>query len=290
MKKNILITGASSGIGKDICSYLCKSNNASWKIFATVRNETDRQRLIDLCDQNIDVFLMDVTNGEQIKTVVEIVKQKTEEAGLHVLLNNAGVSVCMPMECIDFDDLFYQFDVNTFGSLRVIQGFLPSLKLGKGRIVNVGSISTRISLPYMGAYAASKAALERLSMALHGEMVLTQSGVKVINIELGNHKTPLWEKTISNSLELMENMNDSHKKCYSNTMKNQIEMAQYFYRKAPDSYSIVQQLESIFLIKKPKLSYSVGIDSVFLRIVTNLIPSELLYYIIYKLNLKYHKA
>jgi NAD(P)-dependent dehydrogenase (short-subunit alcohol dehydrogenase family) len=111
---------------------------------------------------------------------------------LDAIVNNAGIAVAAPLEFLPPEELARQLDVNVIGQLRVTQAFLPALRRARGRVVFVGSIAGRSSLPFLGAYAASKFALEAITDALRIE--LAPWGMHVAIVEPGTIATPIWTK------------------------------------------------------------------------------------------------
>jgi len=108
------------------------------------------------------------------------------------LVDNAGIAIAGPLEYLPPEELTRQLDVNVVGQLRVLQGFLPALRRRKGRVVLIGSIAGRSSLPFLGAYAMSKFALEAMADALRIE--LAPEGMHVAIVEPGTIATPIWSK------------------------------------------------------------------------------------------------
>ena len=111
---------------------------------------------------------------------------------LDALVNNAGIAIAAPLEFLPPDELARQLDVNVIGQVRVTQAFLPSLRARNGRIVFVGSIGGRSALPFLGAYAASKFALEAITDSLRIEVA--PCGIDVSIVEPGTIATPMWTK------------------------------------------------------------------------------------------------
>jgi NAD(P)-dependent dehydrogenase (short-subunit alcohol dehydrogenase family) len=108
------------------------------------------------------------------------------------LVANAGIAIAAPLEFLPPDELTRQLDVNVVGQLRVVQAFLPALRRARGRIVLMGSIGGRSALPFLGAYAMSKFALEAMADALRVE--LAPWGIHVAIVEPGTIATPMWTK------------------------------------------------------------------------------------------------
>lgn len=111
---------------------------------------------------------------------------------LDALVDNAGIAIAAPLEFLPPEELTRQFDVNVVGQLRVLQAFLPALRRSRGRVVLMGSIGGRSALPFLGAYAMSKFALEAMADALRVE--LAPFGMHVSIIEPGTIATPIWSK------------------------------------------------------------------------------------------------
>lgn len=185
--KNILVTGASTGIGKAAAHMLAKRG---FRVFAGVRRETDGGALRVL-HENIIPVMCDVTSSDCLSQLLAVIKKETSGI-LDGLVNNAGIAEGGPVELSTVADLEKVFATNVTGPFRLVQMMLPLLRAAKGRIVNISSIAGLISLPGVGVYAASKHALEALSDAWRVE--LHNQGIKVILIEPGNVETPIWEK------------------------------------------------------------------------------------------------
>jgi NAD(P)-dependent dehydrogenase (short-subunit alcohol dehydrogenase family) len=186
---SLLITGASTGIGLDSALRMARRG---WQVFACVRREEDAARLREIGLPGLEPLLLDVTSVESIARARAEVEARLGENGLDGLVNNAGVALIGPVEFLNLDDLRQLFEVNVHGVVAVTQAFLPLLRRARGRIVNMSSISGRISSPFTGPYAASKFALEALNDAMRLE--LAPFGISVSAIEPGMIATPIWEK------------------------------------------------------------------------------------------------
>ncbi len=201
MPKSILITGCSTGFGRITALHLAKRG---WRVFATVRKETDKESLLKEWGElrelkeigELAVFLCDITDEKRVAELGRAVAAKTST--LDALVNNAGTAYASPLELIPISELRKQFEINVFAQLAVTQSVLPLIKAAKGTIINVSSISGRMTSPVTGAYSASKFALEALSDALRVE--LAPLGVKVVVIEPGSSPTAIWQTGKSRAL------------------------------------------------------------------------------------------
>ncbi|MGE3260425.1 MAG: SDR family oxidoreductase [Bacteriovoracia bacterium] len=188
MKEYVLITGASSGIGKDATEFLLSQG---FSVAPCVRKESDLAKWKATKAQPI---FLDVTDPESIQRGVKEFSRIAAGADKVHLINNAGIAVGGPVEAIPAEKWRAQFDVNVFGLISVTQALLPLVRATQGRIINISSISGLFASPYMGAYASSKFAVEAISDALRRELL--RSGVEVILIEPGPIATPIWEKSL----------------------------------------------------------------------------------------------
>lgn len=192
--QTIVITGASTGIGRAAAEYLAERG---FRVFAGVRKIEDGQPLVE-ANQNILPILLDVTNPEQVSAAVEIVRKALGGQKLAGLVNNAGVADIAPLAVQDLVRFESHFEVNVFGLLRATQAFVPllgmdtGLKGAPGRIVNITSVSGCVALPFFGAYTATKYAVESITDTLRRELVIF--GIDAIAVGPGSVKTPIWDK------------------------------------------------------------------------------------------------
>jgi short-subunit dehydrogenase len=194
--KYIIVTGVSTGIGRAVAEYYLKKGDF---VFGSVRKETDATQLKFLLGDRFEPLIFDVRDGEAIKKAVEIVKNRVNTEGIALLVNNAGIAVSGPLQHLNIEDYQMQFDINVFGVQRVTQAFLPLLGANlktdirqKGMIINISSISSMVTTPFLGAYSASKIALEYWSDALRRELSIY--GIRVVNVLPGPVKTNIWDK------------------------------------------------------------------------------------------------
>ena len=190
----VIVTGASTGIGEACALRLCR---LGWRVFAGVRRSVDGEALRAKATQRERLIpvLLDVTDGETIAKVASQVGEAVGERGLDGLVNNAGIVVAGPIEFMPIEEFRRQLEVNVTGQVAVTQAFLPLLRKARGRIVNIGSVSGRMSTPMLGAYCASKFALDALSSALR--MELQPWGIHVAYISPTGIATPIWRKALA---------------------------------------------------------------------------------------------
>lgn len=237
MNKVILITGASSGIGKITAEFL---SNKGFKVYGTSRNPKPGE-------ENFTFLKLDVLDKGSIEKAIETLLKK--EGRIDVLINNAGMGITGPVEETSTDEMRRVFDTNFFGAIEVMQGVLPVMrKQGSGLIVNVTSIAGYMGLPFRGIYSATKGALELVTEAV--SMETKAFNIKVTNIAPGDFATNIasgryhspvikdsaYAKIYQKNLDLM----DAH----VNSGKDPIEMAEQIYRIINDS--------------SPRLHYKVG--------------------------------
>jgi NAD(P)-dependent dehydrogenase (short-subunit alcohol dehydrogenase family) len=175
----VLVTGATGGIGATTVEALSRRG---FTVYAGVRR-TSR-------DSTVREVLLDVADPASVAAAAEQVA--AEVGGLRAVVNNAGVIVQGPIELVPADEWRRQFEVNTFGPASVVREFLPLVRAGAGRIVNVSAPTGRVAFPLLGALSASKAGLEALSNALRLELAAWK--IPVVVVEPGSTATAIFEK------------------------------------------------------------------------------------------------
>lgn len=238
MSKVILVTGASSGIGKSIATFL---QSKGYKVFGTSRNPKNVE------DFSFEIIALDVLKVETIDMAIDYIIKK--EGRLDVLINNAGMGITGPIEDTPTDEMRAVFNTNLFGAIDVMKAVLPQMRKQKsGVILNVTSIAGYMGLPFRGLYSATKGALELVTEAT--SMEVKAFGIKVVNvapgdfatnIAAGRYHTPVFENSAyrevyQSNLDLM----DSH---VSGGM-DPVEMAKTVYK--------------IINTDNPKIHYKVG--------------------------------
>lgn len=223
--KTVLITGASSGIGKIIAEYL---HQKGYTVYGTSRKPGKNGIVADSLSGNttsqvskasngatsFPLLPLDVTSDASVAQLVETLESKGVK--IDVLINNAGYGLAGPLENFTIDEAKAQFETNFFGVTRMVSAFLPVMrKQGAGLIINVGSMAGLIGLPFQGHYSASKYALEGYLAALRMEVL--PFNIKVFNINPGDFSTgftanrriigtvdPVYQKKFDQLLKMYE--------------------------------------------------------------------------------------
>ncbi|MCG2786648.1 MAG: SDR family oxidoreductase [Anaerolineae bacterium] len=193
--QSVVVTGVSTGIGWAVTKILIERG---FRVFGSLRKETDAERLKKEFGAGFIPLLFDVTDEARVQAAAQSVREQLNGETLFGLVNNAGIALPAPLMHQPIADFRKQIEVNLIAQLVVTQAFLPllgadrSLKGKPGRIVNISSSSGKNGSPFVGAYATSKHALEGFSESLRRELMLY--GIDVIIVGPGPIATPIWDK------------------------------------------------------------------------------------------------
>ena len=238
MSKVVLITGASSGIGHSIATFLFERG---YKVYGTSRS------IKNVRDFPFEIVVLDVL---QLNTITEAVSSIINKEGrLDVLVNNAGMGITGSIEDTPTDEMRAVFNTNLFGAIDVMKSVLPQMRKQKsGIIINVTSIAGYMGLPFRGVYSATKGALEIITEA--ASMEVKNFGIKVVNvapgdfatnIAAGRYHTPVFE-------------NSSYKKKY----QANLDLMNSHVDDGMDPLEMAKAVFKIIHTKKPKIHYKVG--------------------------------
>jgi NAD(P)-dependent dehydrogenase (short-subunit alcohol dehydrogenase family) len=277
----VLITGASTGIGA-ACVVGCAAQGMT--VFAGIRTLADGEALRAKGGAAIIPLQLDVTDGESIKRAIESVRHRVGETGLSGLVNNAGIAIGSPLELIPLAQLRRQLEVNVVGQIAVTQAVLPLVRLARGRIVNMGSIAGRSTIPMMGPYSASKHALEALTDALRLE--LYPWGIEVSIVEPGAIATPIWDKSLKTSLDVEAEIQTDGKHLYEDAAKAVREAFGQAAARAIPAEAVVQAVLHALTARRPRTRYLVGRDAKLRALMIRWLPDRIQDWILKKvLNL-----
>jgi short-subunit dehydrogenase len=237
-KINVLITGASSGIGKSIGEFL---HQKGYYVYGTSRNpEKYNNSLFELLE-------LDVRKPETIINVVNHIIHKSGK--LDIVINNAGVGITGPLEEISMEEIKNNFETNFFGPIEVMKAVLPQMRIQKsGLIINITSIAGYMGLPYRSIYSASKGALEIITESLR--MEVKPFGINITNVAPGDFATNIADRRFHSPIIKGSAYELKYEKMLQsidndvNSGNNPIQMAEAIYR-------IVQK-------PNPKIHYKVG--------------------------------
>lgn len=265
--RHAVVTGASTGIGRATALRLAARG---FHVFATVRRPADAEALQRAPRVHLTPLIMDVTEREQIAEAVESVRTHVEPRGLDVLVNNAGVGLAWPVELIPPDAFRAQLAVNVEGQLAVTQAFLPLIRQATGRIVMIGSIGDRITIPFAGPLTASKHALLGLTEALRLE--LAPWNIRVVLVEPAGIRTDAVDKLERDAEATLQRFGPRGRALYGAAI--QAMTARAVAREAQGSPPEVVAAVVLRAIEhpRPKARYLVGKDARILATVAKLPP------------------
>lgn len=268
---DVVITGVSTGIGHAAAKLF---TSQGIRVFGSVRNPADAERLQKEFGPNFQPLIFDVTEADKVKSAAQYVREQLHGKTLSGLINNAGIAVQGALLYISIKDFQKQLDVNLTGQLIVTQAFAPLLHQDKelmgppGKIINISSVSGKIAYPFMGAYSISKHGLEAFSESLRRELMIF--GVDVIIVGPGSIKTEIWDKAKKQSIppELIESIYNKPATAFKEYMLKNVE-----YNGLPAEKAATLLL-NILRAKKPKTRYTLVSNKLFNWIIPNLLPKR----------------
>ena len=269
MPKSILISGASSGIGKALSLEL---DQHGYQVFAGVRSPTDADSLVAQASPQLTPLLLDVTQPEMISAACHQLSEMTG-GELFSLINNAGISLSAAMEFIPLQDLRHQLEVNLVGQLALTQACLPMLRKSVGKIFFVSSVAGRLTTPFNGPYAISMAALVVMADALRIELASWKIPVSVLIV--GSVQTPIWEKSAQTAGEILRGLPSEAWQLYGKAQKR----AGMFYlrtgKQGMRAGEFARKFRRHVENPHPKGYILVGLDALDIELMVMLLPVRL---------------
>ena len=266
----VVITGASTGIGA-ACALACIGRGMT--VFAGVRTQEADEALRRQGGKRLIPIRLDVTDADSIRQAERVVRETVGLTGLSGLVNNAGIAVGSPLEVVPIEALRRQLEVNVIGQVMVTQAFLPLLRLARGRIVNMGSIAGRGTIPVMGPYSASKHALEALTDALRLE--LQPWGLHVSIVEPGAIATPIWEKSAKTGNEIAASAGPAAVALYADLISRVKDRVAQAANGAISADVVAQAVLHALTAAKPKTRYLVGSDAKIRAVMLKWLPDRM---------------
>lgn len=271
----VLITGASSGIGKAIGEALVKKG---FKVYGTSRKEmTDNYTEIispnNNCNGYMRLIQLDVCSEESIKKAVNLILAK--EGHIDILVNNAGIGIAGSVEDTSVDESFKQFDTNFFGALRMCRKVIPIMRNNKrGLIINISSVAGLIAIPFQSMYSSSKYALEALTEALRIEV--KPFGINVSMVEPGDTKTGFTEKRI---YAAGANENSAYKAKFEKSINAMVKSE----LNGPGPDKVVQAVIKIINRKNPPIRITAGFSYKVIVFLKRILPARFVSYVVSKI-------
>ena len=258
---SVLVTGAARGIGKSIVEYLAAQG---WDVIAGVRSQQDAEAVTKADPQRISAVILDVTDAGHIAALADALPER-----LDAIVNNAGIAVGGAMETLTADEWRKQLEVNVIGQLAVTQAVLPRLRQSRGRIVFISSVNGRLSMPLVGAYAASKFALEAAADALR--MELSPWKIPVVIVEPAQTDTDMWRTADSMVAELEAGLTPEHRDLYAKHIAGMKKMIPMSQKMAVPAEKVSAVVEEALTARRPRARYVVGLaNRVQVVLMTNL--------------------
>lgn len=265
--KIILITGATSGIGRYSALYLARHGH---HVIATGRKLALLEELAKEAEGlRLDTVPLDVTDEASIDEAVTIANRLTSGYGIDVLVNNAGYGIAAPMSEITDGDLRRQFDTNVFGLMAVTRAFLPEMRERRsGRILNVSSIGGRVTMPLFGVYSASKYAVEALSDALR--MELHPFGIRVALIEPGPINTKFTARAMDNAAKYRDPSSP-----YAAVVERAEKLAELAERTGVSPAVITRAIRRAMTARYPRARYVAPLRGLAMVALVKMLPTRL---------------
>lgn len=258
---SVLVTGAARGIGKSIVEHL---SSQGWDVIAGVRSQQDAEAIIKTDPQRISAVILDVTDADHIAALDESLPER-----LDAVVNNAGIVVGGAMETLGADEWRTQLEINVIGQLAVTQAVLSRLRKSGGRIVFISSVNGRLSMPLIGAYAASKFALEAAADALR--MELSPWKIPVVIIEPAQTDTDMWRTADNMVSELEAGLTPQHRDLYAKHIAGFKKMVPMSQKIAVPAEKVSAVVEEALTARRPRARYVVGLaNKLQVALMTNL--------------------
>jgi NAD(P)-dependent dehydrogenase (short-subunit alcohol dehydrogenase family) len=264
-KKIVLITGATSGIGRFTALHLC---HRGYRVLASGRNA---EALADLARESggkLETVRLDVTDRASIAAARAEIDRRTSGHGVDVLINNAGYGTVGPMEEMTEADLRAQYETNVFGLVAVTQAFVPQMRARRaGRVINVSSIGGKVTFPLFGAYNSTKYAIESMSDALR--MELLPFGVQVVLVEPGVIRTHFADRAMR---EVAKYKNPDSP--YAAVLARAEELERMTHRQAVGPEVIARVMERAIRSARPRARYMAPLRGKLMIAVLRVLPTR----------------
>ena len=251
MGESVLVTGASTGLGREMALYLAKRG---FRVYATMRDMSGSESLLSAAANlkvDLKVMTLDVTDKASVEHAVDSIV--AEAGGIYGVVNNAGVGLRGYFEDLDDEDIRKMYDANVFGVMQVTRAVLPHMRKAKrGRILMISSVGGRIGSLGVTAYCSTKFALEGFGESLF--MELAPLGIRVSLIEPGIIKTERW----STNRGIAERAKDPHSPYYNWFWQSEQEADKLVQASTATPADVAAVIYQALTVENPKLRYMIG--------------------------------
>ncbi len=272
INRAVLVTGASTGIGRATAIYL---RQLGFHVFA---GEIKLSALNAEAGPHLVPIHLDITSQRTIDKAIRTVNAWVAGTGGRFvgLVNNAGIAVSGPVEFVPLDELRRQFEVNLFGHIAVIQAFLPLLRQSRGRIINVGSMAGEAPFPFLSPYCATKYALRAVTDSLRVE--IEPYGIHVSIIEPGFVKTQFVDTSVTTGTRLFSKMPPESDRIYGDAFRSLIHNFEVLSRRGFPAEKVARAIAYNLTARRPRRTQVVGFDAkllIFMRSISESLGDNL---------------
>jgi NAD(P)-dependent dehydrogenase (short-subunit alcohol dehydrogenase family) len=264
----IVVTGASTGMGAATARELARRG---FHVLAGVRRDIDADALRG---DGIEPHILDITVESDVAAIAERVENDPHGLPLRALINNAGIAINAPVEALPIAEWRWQFEVNLFGHIAMIQALMPSLLRSSGTVVNISSIGGKVALPTYSAYAGSKFAMEALSDSMRREV--SRLGVKVVVVEPGAVKTAMAERGVATADRLKDGMAADQLGRYGDLIDAMSNLARSFDKDGVSAERAAKVIAKAATASRPRTRYTIGRDAALLARLSRVVSDRFL--------------
>jgi NAD(P)-dependent dehydrogenase (short-subunit alcohol dehydrogenase family) len=264
----IVVTGASTGMGAATARELARRG---FHVLAGVRRDIDADALRG---DGIEPHILDITVESDVAAIAERVENDPQGLPLRALINNAGIAINAPVEALPLAEWRWQFEVNLFGHIAMIQALMPSLLRSSGTVVNISSIGGKVALPTYSAYAGSKFAMEALSDSMRREV--GRSGVDVVVVEPGAVKTAMAERGVATADRLKGGMTADQRERYGDLIDAMSGLARSFDKDGVSAERAAKVIAKAATASRPRTRYTIGRDAALLARLSRVVSDRFL--------------
>ena len=266
----VVVTGASTGMGRACALRLAQ---AGYRVFAGVRSPAAAEDLRAAAPGMLTPLYLEITEPAQIEAAVKEVAEATSDEGIAGLVNAAGVGWTSPSELVPLDSVRRQFEINVFGPLAVTQAFLPQIRRGHGRLINMGSIGDRVTMPFGGPLNATKHAAASFNDALRVE--LRPWGIPVVLIEPASIRTPAVDKLLRAGEEAISEFSPRERLLYQDAYRSMLRnVTMHATRFGTPPEAVAEAVHRALTANRPKTRYLVGKSARPLAAIARFVPDR----------------